>query len=68
MDKKYVIDQESEERVLQWERADFLNRHMQALKDWNKTHPGQKPPIIEDKDGKLRWINRKERRNLRRKK
>lgn len=46
------------------EEADFYARYRLAILSFYDTHPGYKLPIIRDQAGKLRWVNRAERRAL----
>jgi hypothetical protein len=46
----------------------FFNGFKKAIDQWEKTRPGQMPPVIQDKQGNWQWVNRKERRKLERKK
>lgn len=40
----------------------FKLAYAEAIVNWSKTHPGKKPPVVLDEDGKMHWLNRKERR------
>ncbi len=42
--------------------AEFIQKHHVRFAMWNKANGNSQPPILKDKDGEYRWINRKERR------
>jgi hypothetical protein len=47
------------------EMRSFIQRYGLAMQAWVKTH-GKKPmPIVQDENGKLRWVNRDARKKLR---
>lgn len=58
LNSKEILKEESDKKTA------FFNGFKRAIDQWERSHPGQMPPVIQDKDGNWQWVNRKERRKL----
>lgn len=63
----YTVNSDEQIKEEDIKKRAFFNGFKKAIDQWEKEHPGKMPPVIQDKDGSWKWINRKERRRLEKK-